>query len=210
MSWLKGTRHTRSVNDSAPRISSPEIAVAEATEDPGPRTTRHGSSPATNSDTEKTRATEKLLRIAASARPFRRPDGQYSVSIAVDGHQECHALESPEVVRWLTRRYYESTGRLPSSASLSSTIRALAAHADIAGTAEADFVRVGCNNSGSTIFLDLGDSTWRAVEIQATGWQVVDRARRSFPAIGRPACAAGSGPRRLDRPPEKIRERRAR
>ena len=25
------------------------------------------------------------------ARPFRRPDGQFSVSIAVDGHQECHA-----------------------------------------------------------------------------------------------------------------------
>ena len=28
--------------------------------------------------------------------------------------------------------------------------------------------------SGSSIFLDLGDSTWRAIEIQATGWRVVE------------------------------------
>ena len=139
-----------------------------------------GSSSTTSGETEKSGATEKLLRIAAGARPFRRPDGQYSVSIAVDGHQECHALESPEVVRWLTRRYYESGGRLPSGSAISATIRALAAHADIAGTAEADFVRVGCHESGSSIFLDLGDSTWRAIEIQATGWRVVENPNIHF------------------------------
>ena len=66
-------------------------------------------------------------------------------------------------------------GRLPSSASLATTIRSLATHADIAGTAEADFVRAGCNKLGSSLFLDLGDSTWRAIEIQATGWHVVNR-----------------------------------
>ena len=44
------------------------------------------SSPATSNETEKSRATERLLRIATGARPFRRPDGRYSVSIAVDGH----------------------------------------------------------------------------------------------------------------------------
>ncbi len=107
------------------------------------------------------------------ARPFRRPDGQFSVSIAVDGHQECHALESPDVVRWLTRRYYESTGRLPSASALAATIRALAAHADIAGTSDADFVRVGSGALGSSIFVDLGDPTWRAIEIRHTGWQIV-------------------------------------
>jgi hypothetical protein len=133
------------------------------------------SSPATSNETEKSRATERLLRIAAGARPFRRPDGRYSVSIVVDGHQECHDLESPEVGRWLTRLYFEATAGLPSAAALSTTVRALAAQADIAGTADADFVRVGCNESGSSIFLDLGDSTWQAVDIRATGWQVVEK-----------------------------------
>ena len=173
--------------------SSPEFALAEAVADSAPEQNSAGSSPATNGDTEKTPATENLLQIAAGARPFRRPDGQYSVSIAVNGHHECHALQSPEVVRWLTRNYYESAGRLPSSASLATTIRALATHADIAGTAEADFVRVGCNQSGSSIFLDLGDSTWRAIEIQATGWHVVNRPERSFSASGWAAGAAGTG-----------------
>jgi hypothetical protein len=133
------------------------------------------SSPATGNETEKSRATERLLRIATGARPFRRPDGRYSVSIVVDGHQECHDLESPDVARWLTRLYFEATAGLPSTAALSTAVRALAAQADIAGTADADFVRVGCNESSSPIFLDLGDSTWRAVDIRATGWQVIDR-----------------------------------
>jgi hypothetical protein len=34
---------------------------------------------------------------------------------------------------------------------------------------------VGCNASGSSIVLDLGDSTWQGVEIQAAGWQGVER-----------------------------------
>jgi hypothetical protein len=159
---------------------SHEIALAEAAADSTPARSSADSLSTTDSDTDKKRANEILLQIAAGARPFRRPDGQYSVSIAVSGHQECHALESPEVVRWLTRRFYESTRRLPSSASLAATIRALATRADFAGTAEADFVRVGCDKSGSTIWLDLGDSTWRAVEIHANGWQVVDRPNVHF------------------------------
>jgi hypothetical protein len=37
----------------------------------------------------------------------------------VDGHVECHELDSPDVRRWLTRTYFESIGRLPSSGALS-------------------------------------------------------------------------------------------
>jgi len=145
------------------RSSSRADAAAAAIEHPARGGDSGGSSPAMSGNTEKTRTIEKLLRIADGARPFRRPDGRYSVSIAVDGHQECHDLESPDVCRWLTRLYYESTGQLPSPSSLSVTIRALAAQADIARSAEADFVRVGCNESGTSIILDLGDSTWQAV-----------------------------------------------
>jgi hypothetical protein len=95
-----------------------EVTVAEATEVPALGEDSDGSSLAKNGDTE-TRATEKLLRIDAGARPFRQPDGRYSVSIAIDGHQECHDLESPDVIRWLTRRYYDSTGRMRSSSTTS-------------------------------------------------------------------------------------------
>jgi hypothetical protein len=148
---VKGRETIDILNGSAQESPSREIAVLEPAADSEPSHSSAGSTPATSGDSEKTRATERLQQIAAGARPFRRPDGQYSVSIAVDGHQECHALESPEVVRWLTRRYYESAGRLPTSASLTATIRALAAHADIACTVEVDFVRVGSNGSGSSM-----------------------------------------------------------
>ena len=136
-----------------------EVAATAPIDDPALGDDSDGLTPAPSGDTEKTRATDQLLRIAAAARPFRRPDGRYSVSIAVDGHQECHDLESPDVVRWLTRRFFESAGRLPSASALAATIRTLAAQADMAGATDSDFVRVGSNGSGSSLFLDLGDSS---------------------------------------------------
>ena len=187
--------------------SKSPVGADGAEGDENPRTARPVPQPRRTVAARNTRDRE-IAEIAAGARPFRRPDGEYSVSIAVNGHRECHALESGEVVRWLTRNYYESAGRLPSSAALAATIR-LAAHADIAGTAEADFVRVGCNQSGSSLFLDLGDSTWRAIEIQAIGWQVVDWPGVHFRrAAGQRRCRNLA--RWLDCPLAKICERRAR
>ena len=133
--------------------------------------------PRQSHEPQKSRATERLLRITTGARPFRRPDGRYSVSIVVDGHQECHHLESPDVARWLTRLYF---GKRPQGcprrrhSRLRSVRMRLEPISRVLPTS-ADLVRVGCNESSSSIFLDLGDSTWRAVDIRATGWQVVDR-----------------------------------
>ena len=122
----------------------------------------------------------ELLRIAAVAHTFRRPDGGYSLSRQVDGHTECHDLDSSEVRRWLTQAYYESTGRLPSAAALSGARYSMAAHADMSRFCAADFVRVGSSADGATYFLDLGDPTWRAVAITAQGWQVVARPEVHF------------------------------
>ena len=126
-------------------------------------------------ETRVTGGVEELLKIAGRARTFRRPDGGYSLSRSVDGHAECHELDSPDVRRWLTRAYFESTGRLPSSSAIASALFALTAHADMNRSHDSDFVRVGRSQSGSSYFLDLGDPTWRAVEIKATGWQIVPR-----------------------------------
>jgi hypothetical protein len=123
---------------------------------------------------------DELLKIAGNARTFRRPEGGYSLSRPVDDHTECHDLDSPEVSRWLTRAYYESTGRLPSTTAVAGAIFALAAHADMNRSYDCDFVRVGRNESGSSCFLDLGDPTWRAVEISAAGWQIVPRPEVHF------------------------------
>jgi hypothetical protein len=87
---VKGRESIDIMNGSAQESPSREIAVLEPAAESEPLHRSAGSSPATRGDSAKTRATERLQQIAAGARPFRRPDGQYSVSIAVDGHQECH------------------------------------------------------------------------------------------------------------------------
>ena len=56
----------------------------------------------------------------------------------------------------------------------------LNAQADTTGACETDFVRVGNNGSGSSLLIDLGDATWRAIEITATGWEVVAKPGAHF------------------------------
>ncbi len=116
-----------------------------------------------------------MLKIAGAARTFRRPDGGYTLSRLVDGHAECHDLDSPEVRRWLTREYFRSTGRVPSKSAVAGVVSALAAHADMTLSCEIDFVRIGRSASGLSYFIDLGDPTWRAVEITAGAWRIVPR-----------------------------------
>ena len=70
------------------------------------------------------------------------------------------------------RRYYESTGRLPSASALAATI----AHRLPTPTSPGrptPILSGWCCASGSSIFVDLGDPTWRAIEIRPTGWQIV-------------------------------------
>ena len=133
----------------------------------------------------------ELLKIAGADIPG--PDGGYSLSRDVDEHAECHDLDSPDVRRWLTRAYYESTGRLPVPAALARALFALAAHADMNRSCDSDFVRVGRNASGSSYFVDLGDPTVRCRD-QGHG-QVVPRPDAHFRRSAGQSCR----PRRRQR-----------
>jgi hypothetical protein len=118
---------------------------------------------------------EILMRMAQAARIFRGSDGRNYASIQVAGHVECHALTSKGFRHWFTRLVRDALGRLPAPPLLMAAIESLDAQAEIDGETEPVFLRVGGNKEETSYFLDLRDSGWRAVEIRADGWQVVER-----------------------------------
>ena len=81
----------------------------------------------------------------------------------------------------------------PSSEALQSALDVIEAKAQFDAPERVVHVRVG--GLDDRLYLDLGDATWRAVEIDATGWRVIDkppvRFRRAAGTRFLPVPAAG-------------------
>ncbi|WP_202639175.1 hypothetical protein [Bradyrhizobium sp. CCBAU 051011] len=113
-----------------------------------------------------------LVGLAQTAEPFHAPDGTGFADLDVNGHRETWPIRSKGFRRWLTRRFYEATGGAPSSEALQSALNVIEAKAHFDGPERHVHIRIG--GFEGRLYLDLADNTWRAVEIDATGWRVVE------------------------------------
>jgi hypothetical protein len=71
----------------------------------------------------------------------------------------------------LSRAYYRRTGGAPNTNAIEEALRNAEAQAKYSGVERSVYVRVGSDNG--TIYVDLADRDWRAVKIDAAGWNVV-------------------------------------
>src|SRR5205823_2739262 len=86
-------------------------------------------------------------------------------------HHATALLFSKPFRLWLGHLYFESKGANPASQALQDAINTLAGLAIYKGSEHPVHVRVA-GHEGS-IYLDLCDDTWQAVEIDAGGWRVI-------------------------------------
>lgn len=113
-----------------------------------------------------------LIGLAQTAELFRTPDGTGFADLDINGHRETRPIRAKGFRRWLARRFFEETGGAPSSEALQSALNVIEAKAHFDAPERQVHVRVG--GLDGRLYLDLGDETWRAVEIDATGWRVID------------------------------------
>src|SRR5215207_8776925 len=113
-----------------------------------------------------------LIELAQSAELFHAPDGTGFADLDINGHRETWPIRSKGFRRWLARRFFEATGGAPSSEALQSALNVIEAKAHFDAPERTVHVRVG--GLDGRLYLDLGDETWRAVEIDAAGWRVID------------------------------------
>jgi hypothetical protein len=114
-----------------------------------------------------------LIALAEPAELFHTPDGTCFADVDVNGHRETWPIRRKGFRRWLARRYFQTTRSAPNSEALQSALNVIEAKAQFDSPTRPVYVRVG--GLDDKLYLDLGDSTWQAVEIDATGWRVVDR-----------------------------------
>lgn len=141
------------------------VAMVDAALEPPP------AAPAARTRPRPSQATELVdLALREGFELWRSPSGEPYATVPVDGHREHHRLQRA-VRDSLARTYYSVAKHVPSSAALTDALATLSGMARHDGEEHAVSVRVAGHESA--VYVDLGDSTWRAIEITAGGWQVV-------------------------------------
>ena len=113
-----------------------------------------------------------LIDLAQMAELFHTPDSTGYADLDINGHRETWPIRAKGFRRWLARRFFEATQGAPSSEALQSALNVIEAKAHFDAPERSVHIRVG--GLDGSLYLDLGDLTWRAVEIDATGWRVID------------------------------------
>jgi hypothetical protein len=117
--------------------------------------------------------------IERDVRLLRGLDHRTFARVPVDGHHETYEIRSPAFKHWLNRKCREVRRCIPSSYRINALVRAFEADAAALGSTEPVWLRVADGTRATeepVYYLDLGDPTWRSVEIRAGGCRIVDRA----------------------------------
>ncbi len=109
---------------------------------------------------------------------FHDPDQHGWASIRVDSHWENHPICSRPFQLFLLRTYYRETGKSPGAQAIRAALELFEAKALFDGEESTINLRVA--NHRGKLYLDLCDRGWRAVEIDAEGWRIVDRPAPRF------------------------------
>jgi len=118
----------------------------------------------------------KLIELTREATFFHDAAQEPYVAHPVGDHLECWPIESRTFDRWLRGKFWRTYAAAPGSQALHDALGVLVSKALYDGLEQPVFVRVA--GLDESIWLDLRDNTWRAVEITKDGWKI-----RSAPAV---------------------------
>jgi hypothetical protein len=146
-----------------PRPRSPQVD--------GPAPTREPSSG--NAGGKEEAGVTRLFELLDAARYelFQDPFERAYVCVRDRDRRETWVINSPPFRKWLKNAYYGAHTAFPSKTALEDVIEGLEGKAQVGGVVRDVHVRVA--GHGGNIYLDLGDSDRRVVEIRSGGWAVL-------------------------------------
>jgi hypothetical protein len=111
--------------------------------------------------------------IAGEAPLFHAPGDEAFADIDVRGHRETHPVRSKAFKQWLSLKHYSKHGKPPASDAVEQALVLTEARARYEAPERQVHLRVA--RLDDRVYLDLADVGWRAVEVDAGGWRVVER-----------------------------------
>jgi hypothetical protein len=109
---------------------------------------------------------------------WHNPEGTGFITVPVAGHRENWPIRSRGFRLWLQREHFAESKSVANAQAVQDAIGVLEGKAVFEGPEYDVHIRVA-EHEGS-IFIDLGDSHWRVVKIDARGWRVMTRSPVRF------------------------------
>jgi hypothetical protein len=115
-----------------------------------------------------------LVKLALGRATFFHFGSDAYADVVVDGHRHTWPLSGAEFYDWLLLQYFAEMKMLmvPNPAAMKTALRTLSAHARYEGDQRQVFLRAA--HVDGKIYIDIGDPEWRVVEIDSTGWRMVE------------------------------------
>ncbi len=136
---------------------------------------------------------DTLLALAGEAELFHTADQTAFADVRISDHRETLPVRGKGFRRWLSRAFFLQEGGAPNGEAMAAALGVIEAKAFYDGPERQVFIRVGEHDG--KLYLDLADDTWRAIEIDATGWRVIAeppcRFRRAAGMLALPVPMAG-------------------
>ena len=118
------------------------------------------------------------LTVHSGIEFFHDPEQHGWASVQVDEHWENYPLRSRAFYLFLLRIFYRETGESPGGRVIRAVLEIFEARALFDGPECQVHLRVA--QHGKKLYLDLCDQAWRAIEIDAEGWRIVNRPASKF------------------------------
>jgi DNA-directed RNA polymerase subunit F len=131
-------------------------------------------------DAESTKKSQSdiLIELASQAEFFSDYSEETYCSIKVDNHVEVYKLSSLKFKMWLTKIFFDKTGKAITSESMKQVIGVLNMKAL---TEEQNrYVSKRCVKYDEKIYYDLCDNNWKVVVIDENDWKIIDNNEPMF------------------------------
>jgi hypothetical protein len=114
----------------------------------------------------------KLVDLGSRTPLFHDPEGNAYATVPVGDHDETWRLRSAGFKSWLARQFFEREGAIPRAGAIQDALTTLEGLARFDGPELVVHLRHA--HVEGALYVDLGDPAWRAIEVTAAGWRIVN------------------------------------
>ncbi|WP_432354603.1 hypothetical protein [Sporosarcina sp. A2] len=122
-------------------------------------------------ETKKESQADILISVSDKAEFFQNDLGEAYAAVILNGHKEVLKVKSRKFKMWLTKQYYDTTKRAPSSDAMNQALGVMEMKAAFDGDEHSLQLRVA--EKDSDFYYDLANADWSVVKVEPEGCQVL-------------------------------------
>jgi hypothetical protein len=113
-----------------------------------------------------------LIRVSVKAEFFQNDLGEAFASVSINGHKEVLKVKSKKFKMWLTKQYYDTTKKAPTSDAMNQAMGVMEMKAAFDGDEHCLQLRVA--EKDGAYYYDLANEYWSVVKVEPNACQVLN------------------------------------